>query len=147
MRVPTRKDRDGLGAATMTPMIDVVFNLMIFFVCTVSFQAVEYMLPTTLSAPQAAAATPVDVEREELETVVVKVALVDGRLSLSVAEARCDSLSALRDLLRTLAEHDHKLPVILDVQGDVPLGDVVSVYDVCLLSGFQRVQFAASAET
>ena len=33
---------------SMTPMIDVVFLLLVFFVWTASFQVVENMLPTSL---------------------------------------------------------------------------------------------------
>ena len=35
----------------MTPMIDVIFLLLIFFVCTASFQAPEQILPTNLRLP------------------------------------------------------------------------------------------------
>ena len=36
----------------MTPMIDVVFLLLVFFVWTASFQAIEYLLPSSLSQKQ-----------------------------------------------------------------------------------------------
>ena len=36
---------------SMTPMIDVVFLLMVFFVCTASFKAAELVLPTRRPKP------------------------------------------------------------------------------------------------
>ena len=41
----------------MTPMIDVVFLLLVFFVWTASFQAVEYLLPSSLSQKQGSGQT------------------------------------------------------------------------------------------
>ncbi len=147
MRTPTHSlDRDRLDVK-MTPMIDVVFLLLIFFVCTASFQALEESLPTNLSTPSGAAEVeqPLDPELEELESIVVKVRVEAGRLTWQVGEKPCSSLRQVRDALRLLAELNNKLPVILDIGGAAPMGDVVAVYDVCRLVGFQRVQFAASA--
>ena len=39
-----------------------------------------------------------------------------------------------------------ELPVILDVDGAVPLEDVIDVYDLLRRIGLQRIQFAASAD-
>ena len=47
----------------MTPMIDVIFLLLIFFVCTASFRAVEEVLPTNLSLPGAIGAESPDRSR------------------------------------------------------------------------------------
>ena len=50
VRLPaTRADRDHDIDSTMTPMIDVVFLLLIFFVWTAGTQIVEYLLPTSMS--------------------------------------------------------------------------------------------------
>jgi hypothetical protein len=35
---------------------------------------------------------------------------------------------------------------VLDPASDVPLGDVIDVFDLSRVVGFQKVQFAASAE-
>ena len=39
-----------------------------------------------------------------------------------------------------------ELPVILDVDGEVPLEDVIDVYDLCRRIGLDRIQFAASVD-
>jgi biopolymer transport protein ExbD len=38
-------------------------------------------------------------------------------------------------------------PVVLDADGEVPLGDVIDAYDAARLAGLARVQFAASFST
>ena len=51
VRLPsTRADREHDLDSTMTPMIDVVFLLLIFFVWTAGTQMVEYILPSPISA-------------------------------------------------------------------------------------------------
>ena len=86
MKLPVRSNRSRFDS-TMTPMIDVVFLLLIFFVCTVSFQTLEGMLPTRLSTPQAAGVEPlVDPQLDELEPVIVKVMEAGGQLSWSVGQ-------------------------------------------------------------
>jgi biopolymer transport protein ExbD len=144
MRVPhSHHDRQPLGLP-MTPMIDVVFQLLVFFICTVNFEVIENLLPTNLAvAGSTATAKPVDVD-PDLEHVVVKAALQDGRVQWTVNQRPCNSLSEVRDVLQVVAQIDKSVPVILDVAPDVPLGDMIDVYDLCRLVGFEKIQFAAS---
>jgi biopolymer transport protein ExbD len=51
----------------------------------------------------------------------------------------------VEQVLRSVVAIDATLPVILDVAGDVPLGDMIEVYDLSRLAGFERIQFAARA--
>ena len=48
MRIPTR--RHEVENNSMTPMIDVIFQLLIFFVCASAGQTLESHLPTELAA-------------------------------------------------------------------------------------------------
>ena len=143
MRVPTHHDDRRQTDIAMTPMIDVVFLLMIFFICTASFQLAEELLPTSL-AVASGTSTPAPIELEpDLERIVVRATQVDGTMHWVVNERPCDTLLEVRQVLHTAAEIDRSLPVILDVSGDVPLGDMIDVYDLCRLEGFERIQFAA----
>ena len=130
----------------MTPMIDVVFQLLVFFICTVNFQVFEELLPTNLAlAGSTTPDTPIDVD-PDLEHVVVKAAGGEGQVDWIVNERPCDSLMEVERVLRVVAEIDAWLPVILDVAPEVPLGDMIDVYDLCRIVGFERIQFAASRE-
>lgn len=129
----------------MTPMIDVVFLLLIFFICTASFQMVEDLLPTSLAASSGnTTPAPVDVE-PDLERVLVQATCAGGQTHWIVNERPCDSLADVRRVLEAVYRVDASLPVILDVRPEVPLGDMINVYDLCRLVGFERIQFAASA--
>jgi biopolymer transport protein ExbD len=144
MRVPhSHHDRQPLGVP-MTPMIDVVFQLLVFFICTVNFEVIEDLLPTNLAvAGGTSTATPIDVP-PDLEHVIVKAEVRGGRVQWTVNQRPCDSLAEVQDVLRVVAQIDASLPVILDVEPDVPLGDMIDVYDLCRIVGFEKIQFAAS---
>ena len=131
----------------MTPMIDVVFLLLIFFVCTASFRLPEQILPSDLSAPgRTPAEEPIEQDLVDLEEVIIKVTQNGEDTGWEINETRYDSLGEVRRVLAALAQLETDLPVILDVAGDVPLGHVIDVYDLCRGVGFERVQFAASVE-
>jgi biopolymer transport protein ExbD len=132
----------------MTPMIDVVFQLLIFFVCTVSFQVVEQSLPATprvtAEAGGAAAEQPVPPELEDLRQVEVKLARTDGRTTWSVNGDACATFADVGRRLTALArlkQFKTIVPVVLDVADDVPLADAIEVYDTALGLGFEKVQF------
>ena len=131
----------------MTPMIDVVFLLLIFFVCTASFQIAEEILPAGLLA-LGGSAVDVDIQPEvDLERVIVKIGYREGRVAWLVNERPYENLSQVRDVLSAVAQIDAGVPVILDVEGAVPLGSVIDAYDVCRIAGFDKIQFAASAQS
>lgn len=127
----------------MTPMIDVVFLLLVFFVWTASFQVVERLLPSQLATTGGSGAnTQVDPLTVDFEVLVVKVAVNDGQPTWQVNDQSQPSVEELRGKLATVAEIKSDLPVIIDPQSTVPLGDVIEVYDIARQVGFGTVQFA-----
>ncbi len=130
----------------MTPMIDVIFQLLIFFVCASAGQTVESLLPTELAAGSVEAAAPVIVERPFGEVWLrLRRRMVEGTDDVTVVELNDREYSdepSLRTTLLALAETTPEIPVILDIDGPVPLGDVVRVYDACQAAQFRQVSFA-----
>ena len=147
MRIPTH--RHEAENNSMTSMIDVIFLLLIFFVCASAGQMVESHLPTELAAGAVESAAPVIVERPFGEVWLRLHRRADeGENGITVVElndreyADADSL---RKTLLALAETTPEIPVILDIDGPVPLGDVVRVYDACQSAQFRQVSFATKA--
>jgi len=152
MRVPSRhRDSSGFDA-TMTPMIDVVFQLMIFFVCTASFNLTEYILPSRITAEESGASGAARDPREaDLERIVLAAARQEGRTRWRMNDRWCADVAEVRGLLGQLRRQMQQLgtdltelPVIFDIELAVPLGDVIEVYDVCRLEGYRKLQFAAA---
>ena len=131
----------------MTPMIDVVFLLLIFFVCTASFQIAEAMLPSPLSRM---GATAVELLPEmtdiPLERVLVEISRAGEASQISINGQACPTLQRLSELLSALAAIDRTLPVILDIAGETRLAVAIDVYDRCRLAGFDQIQFAATID-
>lgn len=147
MKIPNqhRPDHD-FGA--MTPMIDIVFLLLIFFVVSASGQIREALLPADLAA---SGAVNSEVLPPAPDTLTVEVWLKlsfhpdSNQTTVDMNGTQYNDLAVLKDQLRTLAEFGPENPVILDIAGNVPLRDVVDVYDTCQAAGFESVSFAADA--
>lgn len=145
MRVPQLHNRNRQFDA-MTPMIDIVFLLLIFFVVSASGQLREALLPTELAA-QGAVESDLPPQPEESPTVDVWLKLdrspETGQTVVDMNGTLYTDLELLKAQLRALAELGPDNPVILDIAQNVPLGDVVDVYDTCQAAGFESVNFAA----
>jgi len=147
-RPPYHRDRRDRLEVKMTPMIDVIFLLLIFFVLTASFQSFqqpEQLLPSRLSWPGSVASeAPVDPELEDLEEIVVKIFWRHSKPAWRINRRNCNTLEEVGDVLVRAKGVQADLPVILDVESDVPLENVIDVYDLCRRIGLERIQFAAS---
>jgi biopolymer transport protein ExbD len=146
MRFPSQFTRRSTVELKMTPLIDVVFLLLVFFVWTSSFQAIEQILPSRLleasgSGPTTAADPPPEADFRD---VVVRIQWQTDRPVWYVNETPVATLAELRATLEPIALLKRDAPVILHPDAVVPLGDVIDVYDVARLSGFEQVQFAVS---
>ncbi|MEX0939368.1 MAG: biopolymer transporter ExbD [Pirellulales bacterium] len=147
MRVAHRFERSGSDDVLMTPMIDVVFLLLIFFVCTASFQVAEQVLPSNLLAAGSVATEIVPPLEQPLERIVIRLRHAGGEPAWLVNDRPYGSLVEVQAVLVALAEIDPALPVVLDIGGSVPVGEMINVYDLCRVAGFSTVQFAASVPT
>lgn len=131
----------------MTPMIDIVFLLLIFFVWTASFQVTEFLLPThLLTSGGTALDTAPDPELLDLERIVVRIVWRGQEPAWELNGLPVESLVILRQKLDSVAKIRSDIPVVLDPDSELPLGDIIAVYDLSRQIGFAKVQFAASME-
>lgn len=128
----------------MTPMIDVVFLLLIFFVCAASFQVIEDVLPTELPPSGVVESPELPPEIEELGQVVLRLYVQDAQAVVELNGRPYPPQEELRTLLIETAKLAPQIPVILDIAADVPMGFVVEIYDLCRIAGFETINFAAS---
>jgi biopolymer transport protein ExbD len=149
MKVPNSSQRRG-GAMeiNMTPMIDMVFLLIVYFVWTSGDLAQEMLLPSRISE-QSGTSTPTSSDtpppEADFDPVVVRVSWEGDAPLWRVNDQPLGSLDELREILTNLAEIKRDAPVILHPDPEVPLGSVIDVYDLSRVIGFEKIQFAASA--
>ena len=151
MRIPSPfRDRKASVELQLTPMIDCVFLLMIYFIWSSSFAIAELSLPSKLSAAAGGNGAAKAVERPPPEAdfpnIVVKILWTGERAIWTVNGTPVNSLADLRQMLADISRIISDAPIVLDPASDVPLGDVIDVFDLSRVVGFQKVQFAASAE-
>ncbi len=117
----------------LTPMIDVVFLLLIFFLAATTFAREEVELDLRL--PEAKSGQPGSPSRQ----IVVNV-FADGRLSV---EGREVTFEALRQKLTAAAQRDKQQPVLVRGDQQAQFGVGLQVLDVCRLAKITKVDFAA----
>ncbi|MBM4082872.1 MAG: biopolymer transporter ExbD, partial [Planctomycetes bacterium] len=127
----------------------VVFQLLIFFVCTMKFAAMEGNLPAFLPKKEkatSAAAEQKPIEQQELEDITIGLEMRDGKIEISVGQAILPNFRQLAFKLSRLHKQFPKNPVILDAKADVPFGNVVEALDACASAQYFNVSFAAPPE-
>jgi biopolymer transport protein ExbD len=133
MRVPSRS-RDSLGL-NMTPMIDVVFQLIIFFLLSTRFAQqeshVELQLPAAVSGEVA--------EHVGSPRVTVNV-LADGRILLGSGETPRDELARRLQFEQLRIGDD--LEVRIRADRSVPFEAVKPILLSCADAGIWKVTFA-----
>ncbi len=147
MHVPSSDSRSsGRPDAAMTPMIDVVFLLLIFFVWTASFQAVETLLPSQLAA-QVGQGRNTDLQQEDFERIVVRIGATEVGVQWTVNGQPVSTVAELTQRLDQLASIRAALPVVIDPDPEIALGDVIEVYDCARQVGLVNIQFTTHSPT
>ena len=150
MKVPSSYHRgQSKMEIQMTPMIDVVFLLLVYFVWTAGFMIVEQILPSNVSAAAGGTAEPDQPPPPEadFDNVVVRLRTGDNGLQWQVNDQALSSLNQVLEKLLRIVSIKPDAPVILHPDANVPLGDVIDAYDAARRASIKKVQFAATAAT
>ena len=145
MRVPSSR-RPPLDNDSMTPMIDVVFLLLVFFVCASIGQKPDFLLPADLAEGTSESDVelpPADPTVFESETVTVQLQRnTAGQLQLRMNDRPLTGAADLQQRLKTLAEVDSGTKIVLDPTDDVSVQQFIAVYDLCQSLKFDSISFA-----
>jgi biopolymer transport protein ExbD len=147
MKVPHSSQRGNAMEINMTPMIDMVFLLIVYFVWTSGDLAQELLLPSHVTEQTGSGTTTTDVPPPEadFDPVVVRIGASGSATTWTVNDEAMPSLAELETVLRRLADIKRDAPVILHPEEETPLGSVIEIYDLARVIGFEKVQFATNA--
>ena len=117
----------------ITPLIDIVFLLLIFFMVSTTFKQ-EFEVGIEL--PQASSES-----RLQEKTLQISI---DGKGQYFVNNQKLVNTQAnsLKRALEKVAGNDRKLPVIISADGMTPHQSVITAMDVARQLGFSKLTFA-----
>lgn len=145
--------RSVIGQVNLAPMLDVMFNLLMFFLVATSFRLPERLLAaqipaTTGIAAQAAAVPLVPIKiylepaADGISTMIrVSSALQTDVTTLTIVEDFND-LFLLLDQLRNRPGITDKTPLIIAARDRTSWDQVVNAYNAAVRARFVRVVFA-----
>ena len=113
-------------ALDMTPMIDVVFELIIFFVVTIQQEDVLSKLNANRPAPSSGKS-----ESESDTTVTIEIGRGHDANGVLVYNKREVRRSELDQNLREVARTSKKTPIIIECAEDSPHKALVDALDIC----------------
>ena len=140
---------DNPVAINATAMVDVIFCLCLFFMCSMHFKQLEGKIETWL--PREAGGPSAMAEKINLEEIRIVIQW-DARAAGAVrrvgnrppAASDSELLSAVLDMTADYQKLGKKdFPVLLDVARDVPWREVVHVMDLCKQQNLERIEFTA----
>jgi biopolymer transport protein ExbD len=148
MRLPAH-DRTGSLEVKMTPMIDVVFLLLIFFVWTSSFETPEFDLPGSLAEVPASGSTENETTPppvEAFDEIVIRLRQRDGLTVIEMSGRQLETPAALRDRIAEIISLGVQPPVIIDPDPSVTMEWTIKAYDAARSAGADRVLYATDAD-
>lgn len=132
---PLKKSKSAVGSTLdLTPIVDVVFNLLIFFALSLNFAATSGGINVKL--PSASSAEPVKTEQVTINMTQ------DGKLFYN---DKTIDLSGLKEKLKEV--EDKNSIVIIRADDSVPHGKVVQVMDIAKSEGLSKLAIAVEQTT
>ena len=120
MKVP-RLSQSNSAELKMTPLIDVVFLLLIFFVWTSSFEIPEFDLPSAIADPSAQQSSAGQIQAtdqrppvEPFDEIVVRLSRADARLIVALNDEPLDGLATLKARLSEIISIGVQPAVIIE---------------------------------
>ena len=117
--------------------------MLVFFLWTSTFQIAEQKLPSHLTRDLAAGTSATeDLQVEDFERIVVRIVADGPSIAWILNDTRLEGLDQLRNRLSQVAAVRSELPLVIDPEAEIPLSDVLDVYDLGRQLGLSNIQFA-----
>ena len=123
----------------ITPLIDIVFLLLIFFMVSTTFQKESQLQVQLPEATQSSQAEP----KEPLELVIS----ADGQYAIGGHELADNQLGTVIEALRKAAGGKHDQPLIVRADGRTPHQAVVRAMDAAAQLGMTHLSIATARES
>lgn len=120
----------------ITPLIDVVFLMLIFFMVSTTF---DKQTQLKVDLPEAASTETSAAEEQRIDITID----AQGQFYVNERELVRHDAETLRRSLQTIADDRTDLPVIVSGDRNAPLQSMMTVLDVAAQLGLTRLSFVA----
>ena len=121
----------------MTPMIDIVFQLILFFLVSTTFAVLPGI---KLNLPQSHTSESTSVQG------ITITADADGLLFFNEKEVSADDLKKELTLYDTGSLKKEEFPVSLEADSEVTNGTIVKIFDIIRESGYSVIKLRTASE-
>lgn len=129
-----RPNRKELPDINLTPLIDVVFLLLIFFMVSTTFDRVSKI---KVELPQASAEAREEKKEESLDITVD----IQGRFYVNQQEVINTDIETLKRAIAKAVAGRKDLPVVITADAKAPYQAVITVMDAASQLGFVNMTF------
>ena len=133
------KSESGPAAMNITPLIDVVFLMLIFFMVSTTF---DKQTQLKVDLPQA---TAPDTEAQSVDKIDITID-ARGQFYVNERELVRHDAATLKRTLQQVSDGRLDLPVIVSGDRKAPLQSMMTVMDVSAQLGMSRLSFVARHE-
>jgi biopolymer transport protein ExbD len=132
----------------IVPMVDVIFCLCLFFMCSFHFKALEGKIDSWMPKNKGPGTEiPKEIALEEIR-IVMSWDAAFGRTNVMVGTRRVSNNRELEGVLLASIDDYKKMgktdvPAIIDSAPQVPWQNVVGVMDVCKNIKIEKIEFAS----
>ena len=135
-----RFHKGGNASVNMTPMIDVVFQMIIFFVCTAQLEQEQFSEFIKLAnSPNA----PAMADAKDPRTITIEV---DDRGKFAIARTPLTRSKLRMILSKTVADygvHGPSIPILIRADSEAHHASVKQAMDICTGAGLYKIAFVA----
>lgn len=137
MKVSGRRNKGGVGGVDLSPMLDVIFQLILFFLVSTTFSvlpAIKVNLPES-STSQGVETSSITITARE-----------DGSLYFNDDKVSMKELEKLMKAFDTGDRPRNEFPVSIQADSAVTNGRIVALFDVIRGSGFSAVSLRTTGK-
>lgn len=132
-----RRTRPEEISVNLTPLIDVVFLLLIFFMVSTTFTRETQL---ELDLPEAASGNPVESRNQQIELTISAA----GEVAINDKALLAPGLDTIKSALQRESGGDTSLPVVITADGQASHQSVITVMDAAGQLGFSRLRLTTS---
>ncbi len=132
----------------MTPMIDVVFLLLVFFICASVGSTADKLLPAELNGSSTSSLEPAPLpqpdkwEHPPVQIRIEPTKAENNPIAVFLDDQPLPGIEVLSQRLTQLGTADPATRIILNVNDDVEVQQFILIYDLCQKLRFENVSFA-----